>query len=288
MREYTYEWDAKKYGDETQPILKITKSSFGSFQWCPKKYEFCYPFRLPQDTTEPMIKGTVVHNSRQTFFDEFDITKAESLSHSELITYNMGLHPIDDYTDIYRNIATFEAQRFVDAREAGNIDDYLPVVNEVMLDAEIEIPFDINPKCILKRNYKVHLQGIIDRMFLDGGNYVPLELKTGLWKEWRTTGMRKEMAFYKLLVESATDESLEAAGLDRDISITHWGWYYPVSNYIHIERVKKSSTTALMRGITQILKAYENEEFPAKYYYKTCAHCSFYPICDEAQAATWL
>ena len=96
------------------------------------------------------------------------------------------------------------------------------------------------------------------------------------------------MAFYKLLVESASDESLEAAGLDRDIPITHWGWYFPVSNYIHIEKVKKSSTTALMRGITQLIKAYEEEEFPAKYYYKTCQHCSFYPICDDAQAETWL
>jgi len=63
--EYTYQWNV----EDDEPTLKITKSSFGSFQWCPKKYEFSYIERLPQDTSEAMIKGTVVHNSREDFFD---------------------------------------------------------------------------------------------------------------------------------------------------------------------------------------------------------------------------
>ena len=86
MREYNYEWYPEKYDDPNEPILKLTKSSFGSFQWCPKKYEFSYPLRLPQATTEAMIKGTVVHNSREDFFNQFDIKKAENLSYDELVT----------------------------------------------------------------------------------------------------------------------------------------------------------------------------------------------------------
>jgi hypothetical protein len=293
MKEYTYQWQPEHYDEESKPILKITKSSFGSFQWCPKKYDFSYIQRLPQDTSEAMIKGTVVHNSREEFFDEFDVKKAEHMTHDELIQYNIGLHPVDDYGDIYKIISTFEAQRFVEAREADKIDEYIPVVNEKMLDAEIVIPFDANPNCILERDYVVHLQGIIDRMFLDEGSYVPIELKTGPWKDYKKTSMRKEMAFYKLLVDNATDESLEKAGIDRNIPITHWGWYYPVSNYLYIENVKTSSAKAVMRGITQLIKAYENkafggEEFPAKYYYKTCLHCSFHPICEKAQEEQWL
>mgnify|MGYP003636740485 FL=1 len=284
-REFTYQWNV----EEENPTLKITKSSFGSFQWCPKKYEFSYIQRLPQDTSEAMIKGTVVHNSREEFFDVFDIKKAEELSNEELITYNMGLHPIDDYTDIYRNIAVFEADRFTKAKESGSVTDYLPVVNEVMLDAELFIPHDLNPKCILERDYTVHIQGIIDRMFLDNGSYIPIELKTGPWKDYKRTMMRKEMAFYKLLVDNAPIETLEAAGLSRDIEITHWGWYYPVSNYVETEPVKKTSIKAVYRGITQLIKAYEDQQrgggdFPAKYYYKTCQHCSFMPICDAAQS----
>ena len=284
MREYTYQWNPNTFDDPSEPILKITKSSFGSFQWCPKKYYYSYYERLPQDTTEAMIKGTVVHNVREDFFNEFDVKKAEDMSFDELVQYNLGLHPIDDYGEIYQNIATFEANRFIEAREMETLDDYLPVVNEVMLDAEIVIPQNINPKVELERDYIVHLQGIIDRMFIDDGKYVPLELKTGPWKDYKLTGMRKELSFYKLLVENATDEVLEAANIDRNIPITHWGWYYPVSNYLQIEPAKKSSMTAVYRGITQLIKAYENfhnrdEDFDTKYYYKTCEHCSFKEMC---------
>tara|TARA_R110000824_G_scaffold35901_3_gene111968 strand:- start:452 stop:1318 length:867 start_codon:yes stop_codon:yes gene_type:complete len=288
MRDFTYEWYPAEYDDLSKPILKITKSSFGSYQWCPKKYEFSYPLRLPQDTSEPMIKGTVVHNSREAFFDEFDMDAAKDLSHSELIEYNMGLHPIDDYTDMYKSLAVFEAQRFVTARKENTLHEYLPVINEIMLDAEITVGQYTNPNCILDRDYVVHLQGIIDRVFIQDGAYIPMEFKTGPWKDYKLTSMRKEMAFYKLLMENASQDSLDAAGIDRDIPISHWGWYYPASNYIQVEPVKKQSTTAVYRGMTQLIKSYEEQSFPEKYYYKTCAHCSFFPICEKAQAESWL
>jgi len=282
MREYTYKWKPEEYTEDgIDPILKITKSSFNCYQWCPTKYEFQYRQRLPIDVTEPMLKGTVVHNVRQDFFDAYDIKKAENLSHSELITYHMGLHPIDEHGDIYMNMATFEANRFLEAKANDNLDSFLPVINEVMLDAEITIAHDTNPKCI-------HLQGIIDRMFLDDGKYIPIELKTGLWKDWRTTSMRKELAFYKLLVDNASQESLDSAGIDGDIPLSHWGWYYPVSNYIQVEPVKKQSMNALIRGITLMIKSYEDNEFTAKYYFKTCQTCSFYSLCEVAQEAQWL
>ena len=229
-----------------------------------------------------------MHNSRQDFFDDFDIKKAETLTHAELIDYNMGLHPIDDYTDMYKSIATFEAQRFVDARTNDKLDEYLPVINEVMLDAEITVGQYTNPNCVLDRDYVVHLQGIIDRVFIQDGAYIPMEFKTGPWKDYKLTSMRKEMAFYKLLIENASQASLDAAGIDRDIPITHWGWYYPASNYIQVEPVKKQSTTAVYRGMTQIIKSYEEQSFIEKYYYKTCAHCSFFPICEKAQAESWI
>ena len=290
MNEYTYQWNPKDAADPTSPILKITKSSaVGSYKWCPKKYEFSYIQGLPQDTTAPMIKGSAVHNSREDFFKEFDVEKAENMSHSELIEYNLGLHPIDDYGDIYRNIATFEAQRFVQARDENKLETYIPIINEVLLDAEIEIAHDACPKVgYLQANYTVHLQGIIDRVFLDSGKYIPIELKTGMWKDWKAGNMRKEMSFYKLLIDNAPEESLEAAGIDANIPITHWGWYYPESNYIHVEKVKKASMSSLMRLFVTMIKSYEDNDFKANYYFKTCQHCSFYPICDKAQEEAWL
>ena len=288
MREFTYQWNPESYTNPEEPVLKITKSSFGTYQWCPKKFEFQYIQRLPYDTTEAMIKGTVVHNVREQFFRDYDVKKAEDLSFDKLIEYNMGLHPIDDYGEIYNNMAAFEASRFVQQKEAGTLDTYLPVINEVLLDAEIVIPQDINPKVHLDRDYIIHMQGIIDRIFIDDGKYVPLEFKTGPWKDSKTTSMRKELAFYKLLVENAPTAILNEAGIDRDIPITHWGWYYPVSNYMHVEPVKKQSLTAVYRGITKMIKSFEEGEFEAKYYYKKCEHCSYQDICPAAIASEWV
>ena len=87
MRPFTYDWDATAFTDPTKPILKISKSSLGSFNWCPKKYEFSYIERLPQDQTEAMYKGTVLHNHREEFFDVFDIKKAEKMNNSEVLEY---------------------------------------------------------------------------------------------------------------------------------------------------------------------------------------------------------
>lgn len=286
--EYTYQWVADTYGDEDLPILKITKSSFGSFQWCPKKYQFSYIERLPQDTTEAMYKGTIIHNAREAFFDDFDIAKAEDMSHSELINYCLSLHPIDDYTEMYETMSIFEANRFIEAKEQDMLDDFIPVVNEVLLDAKITVGQYDNPKYTLKRDYTVHLQGIIDRMFYEDGSYIPMELKTGLWKDYKTTMMRKEMAFYKLLFENASDELLESANLDRNIPITHWGWYYPASNYLHMEKMKPSSVTSVKKGIAELIYAYEHGVFPTKYFARTCASCSFFGICDAANTESWL
>ena len=67
MPEFTYDWKHENYDDPSKPILKITKSSLGSFDWCAKKYDFSYIQRLPQDQTEAMLKGTICHTSKRIF-----------------------------------------------------------------------------------------------------------------------------------------------------------------------------------------------------------------------------
>ena len=285
--EYTYQWEPENYGEEDAPILKISKSSLGSYQWCPKRYEFQYKEKLPIETTEVMIKGTIIHNARESFFNAFDIKKAEGLSHSELVNYCMSLHPIDDYTEMYEAMSIFEANRFMEAVSENTTDEFLPVINEIMLDAKITIRKDENPKFELSQDYTVHLQGIIDRMFQEGEKYIPMEFKTGGWKDWKKTMMRKEMAFYKILFEHTPDEELINMGLNPDIPISHWGWYYPTANYIYLEEVKKSSITAVKKGIAEMIHSYETGIFPTKYFAKTCSNCSFFGICDAANTESW-
>jgi len=287
MNEYTYQWKPENYGQEGEPILKISKSSLGSYQWCPKRYEFQYVEKRPIETTEVMIKGSIIHNAREAFFNAFDVKKAENLSHEELVNYCLSLHPIDDYTEMYEAMSIFEANRFKESLAEGTTENFVPVVNEVMLDARITIGRNENPKYELSQDYTVHLQGIIDRMFREGDRYIPMELKTGGWKEWKTTMMRKEMAFYKILFENTPNAELEEMGIDPDLPISHWGWYYPAANYIYVEDAKKSSMTAVKKGIAEMIHSYETGIFPTKYFAKTCSNCSFFGICDAANTESW-
>lgn len=286
---FTYDWNVVDYSANEEdwlekPILKMTKSSVMSYEWCPKKYFYSYPLRLPQDRTDAMLKGTVIHDAYENFFHKFDVEKAEQLDKSELTSYAMGLFPIDEWGgDQYWTSAQFEAKRFLDCKDNGTLDDFLPVGNEVKLDALFMIARNQNPKFPLQRDYYVHLQGIIDRLFVDEGGLLPMELKTGSWKDYKTTGMRKESAFYKLLIEHCDDQLLIDAGIDPNMKVTKWGWWYPESNYIYVEPVKQTSTTSLLKLMAKVIWSYEQANFPAKYFYKTCSFCSFLGICDAAQ-----
>ena len=79
-----------------------------------------------------------------------------------------------------------------------------PLANEVRIEIkrEIEIPeYGTIP---------VQFVGIIDRIFEapDGGSML-FELKTGKWKDNKTTNMRKEMAYYKFLIDNCDSAVFE-------------------------------------------------------------------------------
>jgi CRISPR/Cas system-associated exonuclease Cas4 (RecB family) len=276
--EYTYQWNAEWVDDTSKPILKITKSSLGTYKWCKKQYEFSYLDRRPIDRTEPMIKGIFIHDSVEDFWKVVDIKKAENMSFLEIKDYFTSLFPISDYTELSDTIAMFQAQRFDKSRESGILGEFLPVGNELQLDARILIPQFTHPKYPLNRDYVVHIQGIIDRVFKEGNNYIPMELKTGPWKDARKTGIRRELAFYKMLMENSNDCEMTP--------ITHWGWYYPASNYICVEPVKKQTMNAMLKSIAEMIYSYELNEFQPSFFHKKCVHCSFMDICPAAIAAS--
>ena len=297
MNEFTYDWQPENYDDPSKPILKITKSSLGTYKWCPKKYQFNYIERRPQDQTEAMRKGTVLHNHREDFFNVFDVKKAETMNNNEILEYCTGLMPVDDYYDISLTVASFEAQRFIEAKAEEKTHEYLPIVNEGKFDAEITIPrgpykgdASLNyVEYTLQRDYKIHIQGIIDRIFIEGDGLIPFEFKTGGWKDNKASEMRQEMAFYQLLIENSPPEVLIKNGLTTDMKVTHWGWYYPAANYVFAEKIAKRSMTSVMNRIAKLIYAYEQGKFEEKFYAPMCGKwCSYFGICPAAQNDTWL
>ena len=159
---------------------------------------------------------------------------------------------------------------------------------EGKFDAEITIEANTNPKFPLRRDYKIHIQGIIDRVFQENGGYVPFEFKTGGWKDYKATSMRKEMAFYQLLIENAEDEVLIKNGLEPNVPVTHWGWYYPASNYVFAENAKARNLKSVMQNIAKLIWHYEHETYPTKFFFKTCSHCSYFSMCDAAEEDSWV
>ena len=275
--EYTYKWNP----EEESPILKITKSSLGSFQFCPINYKYGYLDDIKQKTSPAMLKGTIIHNAEEDFWKMVNVEEALEYKDEpmKLQKHFRSIYPEapeDDYEDIYRAMTAYNTERFLECIEEETLDNFIPVGNEVKVNASFTTEDGVT----------VHLQGIIDRIFYEDGGYIPMELKTGAWKDTKKTNMRKEMAFYKLLFENADPDSIREAGLDPDIPITHWGWYFPASNYIYAEEVQKRSTTAVLNSMDKLINAYNENEFPAAYYYKKCIHCGHYDHCEAASGGS--
>jgi hypothetical protein len=271
--EFTYKWNP----NVEEPLLKITKSSLGTFQFCPLNYKYGYLDDIRQKTSPAMLKGTVIHNAEEEFWKMVNVEEALKFKNEpmKLQKHFRSIYPEapeEDYEDIYRAMTAYNTERFLESFEEGTLDNYIPVGNEVKLNARFTN----------EDGLEIHLQGIIDRIFFENDGYIPMELKTGLWKDTRKTSMRKEMAFYKLLYDNASREDKIEAGLDPDVEITHWGWYYPASNYVYAEKISSRSETAMMNSINKLIEAYGNEEFPAAYYYKKCIHCGHYDHCEAA------
>ena len=277
---FTYKWNPL----QEIPILKITKSSLGTYGFCPASYNYSYIEGVAQETSEAMIKGSRIHDGQEKFWNTVSIEDATTILKSssedgafKLQEHFRSIYPEahgEDYEEIYRAMSAYNAERFVEMseNEEENLDNFIPVGNEIMLDAKF------TTEC----GTDVHLQGIIDRIFLEDGGYIPMELKTGKWKESAKTRMRKEMAFYKLLYENATEESLEKAGLDPAIPFTHWGWYFPASNYVYAEKVSDRSEQAMLRSIAKLINSYKEDEFDFAYFYKKCIHCGHFNHCEAA------
>jgi len=270
---YTYKWVA----GETEPMLKITKSSLGSYGFCPANYNYSYRQDIKQKTSDAMIKGTRIHNGEEDFWKMVDIDKAKEYANDayELTTYFRSVYPEahgEDYEDIYRAMSAYNTERFLECIEEETLDNFIPVGNEIMLNARFTT----------ENGVEVHFQGIIDRIFYEDGGYIPMELKTGVWKDTAKTRMRKEMAFYKLLFENADPDEVRSVGLDPDIPITHWGWYFPASNYVYAEKISKRSTTAVLRSIDKLINSYEEDEFEFTYFHKKCIHCGHFDHCEAA------
>jgi hypothetical protein len=176
------------------------------------------------------------------------------------------------HEDYYYNMNWL--MEFENARMSMNPDTPLPLANEVRLEVKIDV--DIEGYGTIP----VQFVGIIDRVFeaTDGGLLL-FELKTGKWKPNKTTEMRKEMAYYKFLIDNADSEYLKERGIDRPV--THWGWRFSAADFWMSEKVKAVSEKAMMKRVKDLIKMYLDEHFPPTKQDFKCAYCSLIELCPK-------
>ena len=145
--------------------------------------------------------------------------------------------------------------------------DFLPVGNELDLDAIIEVDVD-------GTTYEVHLRGIIDRIFKSDEGIALMELKTGKWHNANTSKMKGEMSYYAYLLEES------GAGLELG-PVTHYGWRYPKADYWDYMEAKKVSITAMKKRLHKLVRAYVEHDFPPTKAEFKRGYCDFMAFCPK-------
>ena len=199
-------------------ILRVSKSSLNTFQFCRQQYfiDRVIGMKVPQN--DAMLRGTNVHDSVELWYQNSEPQYARGLDAAALGQYMKNCLPgpqnIRSKQQEFHLDEDLHLDRFLHAEgqrwEVSEPDHFLPTGNEKVVDCVIELEVDGVKQL-------VHFTGIIDRIFTnpDGSLHIH-ELKTGLWKDrpYKWEAMRKEMAFYVWLLRKSDDSA----------RISHWGW----------------------------------------------------------------
>ena len=288
--------------DDSGLMLRITKSSLGTFNWCPKQYEFEKMMGLRGLTQTYHIRGVNLHNALEEFYNRINTDevlealdagmKQKALSlvlNAFPPAMELDRHEEDEAAgttvlqygemDGIRQLAEWELERI----ELTRGEDFQPVGNEQWVDVVTEIEVD-------GKMVAIELRGFIDRIFRDeAGGLALKELKSGKWKGSKVSSMRQELAVYKFLLDEKrkTPEGkawLEEHGLDAPV--THWGWRFPMGDinngdgpHWDYEPVKKQSMNAMMKKLKNLVRAHLKQEFPAKADAFKCSYCDQMSYC---------
>ena len=272
-------------------IIRISKSTAGSLGWCAQQMWLEQNYPRPQELVKHLVLGDDVHNGLDLFYQAIEGSGAFHKmveSGADMTAFLKKYIPNEKtirsnrrkenkkfpfyHEEYYYNMNWL--MEFENARMSMNPNTPLPLANEVRLEVKIDIDIEGHG------TIPVQFVGIIDRVFeaTDGGLLL-FELKTGKWKPNKTTDMRKEMAYYKFLIDNADPEYLKERGIDRPV--THWGWRFSAADFWMSEKVKSVSERAMMKRVKDLIKMYLDEHFPPTEQDFKCAYCSLIELCPK-------
>lgn len=176
---------ATSYNPSEADILRISKSSFGTYNKCPRLYYWNYIMRLSPPANDAMIRGSMIHQVLEdSLLSDGDLTVAQVGSTQGQT--DLGIDALDELMiEIYDKYPDWE---LVEAEYKHEIRDTIEYEDE-----------DGNT-----HSYDVLLVGKIDGVFKDKeGRLIIVELKTGELGSSKVSRTRKELNFYRYMLGKA-------------------------------------------------------------------------------------
>lgn len=278
--------------DMEDKILRITKSSVGTFDFCPKQYYFQNILGLRGEERDYHIRGSNVHDAVEWYWKENkknlddivdelkkgNVEKARSIQKEGLPTppepYIYGEKvQLSVYADWqFQRLQNLPYERVVD---------WLPIGNESEIHATRNVVAS-NGALI-----PIHMKGYIDRIFIDDDHsgIILMELKTGKWVEKggrKRASMRSEMQFYRMMLEHSQHMEF--------LPVVGWGWQYPggginggdgpMWDYESVNGPGgRYAPKTVEKRLTRIVDAHLNNDFPTEAHERKCEYCDFMEMC---------
>lgn len=233
--------------------MKLSKSKVNTYLKCPLEFKFQYIDEIEVPQNRYMALGSDVHlvaeKFAEKFEDDLDDVDIENellkIAHEEEIGYD-----IDEHVD---NLASFFREVFID-------NDYkLFCQEEYLLDEENRF------------------SGICDIILEDeNGELIVIDYKTS--KSSSFSKYRRELCYYKLLVENVLDKPVSQVG----IFFTKNGRLRLLDvcdeenkrKYLNENEINEAIDT-----LHYVRREINNENFPANRQY-LCRYCTYREICD--------
>ena len=251
------------------PEMLLRKSGMGSYDICPLSFKYQFMLHLPSESGPEAKIGTFAHDQYDAFFDRINIDDMNDIlrkySKEVLKQYLRSKLPIGTGHDyLYDNFIDWQMKLW-DSYSIDNKHLFWPKYKEVKMTTDVM--YDVG-------GYEVRFSGTADTIYLEeDGSYVIIDYKTGKFRKWMISKLRRDNVMYSFLLKST-----------QDISATRHGCLftrYEVTDERQLplhEVFKNASVNAWRRKIKQILKAIEEDTFPRKISLM-CNYCNYPEMC---------
>ena len=228
-------------------MVFLSKSSLSCFLQCPQKYKLLYVDNL-QDViprSPQAQRGLNVHEFCFQSYDHLKIVSGSLVYDVDWVDEKLSLANGEE-SHFLRNFLQMEEERWEICKEMApkNPEEYfIPFMREKRLE-----------------NKGLEIVGIVDRVDKKfNGNFCVVDIKTEKpdYRPWRLTELRREMAFYKILVECSGE-------LPEGKCVEDFAIYYPHDNSVLYEKFSTLTLTALRKNMGYMRGAIGRKDFPCR------------------------